>query len=212
MSPTTEEEGSSGQDSEYQETSANPDTDTDQFTEASEGSTPDLEEQEEGEHQKPEGSVYTESERSRHAYFNPLSPVQESPEYSQRSASAESISHLESDLNTALSHLDSETSDLRVDEDALALFESQMRRSRPATTHTQGGGSGEGEVLHGSLPPLQPPTISTSTEGEATERLASLSQSEDVFEGEGYIYNQQTSLDTQVAAFCMPILSAAASV
>ena len=199
---------SSGQESEYQEMSASPDTDTDQFTEASEGSTPDLEEEEEGGPMKTELSLYTESERSRHTYFSPLSPVQESPEFSHRSTSAESISHLESDLNTALSQLDSETSDLRVDEEALALFESQMRRSRPATTHTQGGASREVEVLRGSLLPLHPPVISTSSEGEATERLASLSQSEDVFEGEGCVHPTVIlHMDSLVGSVLLPVSS-----
>lgn len=152
------------------------DTDTDQFTEATERSSPDLQEGE-GESEKLNQAAHMESERSTHTYPTQLSPVQESPEYSRRSTSVESISHLESDLNTALSWLDTETSDLRVEEDVLASFETQMGRERPnrlVTTPSQGTTS---------LSSLHSTTGSVSTEGDATVWSTRLSQSEDVFEG-----------------------------
>lgn len=181
LSPSTEEgQVSSEGTTEYQEANTSLDTDTDQFTEANEGYSPDLQEGE-GEEESDilDQAAHMESQRSTHAYPTQLSPVQESPEYSRRSTSVESISHLESDLNTALSRLDTETSDLRVDEDVLASFESQMGRerlNRPATTHSQASGNTSLSSQHST-------TGSVSTEGDVTVSSTSLSQSEDVFEG-----------------------------
>lgn len=179
LSPSTEEDQvSSEETTEYQEANTSLDTDTDQFTEATERSSPDLQEGEGGS-EKLDQDAHMESERSTHTYPTQLSPVQESPEYSRRSTSVESISHLESDLNTALSWLDTETSDLRVEEDVLASFETQMCRERPnrlVTTPSQGVGTTSLSSLHST-------TGSGSTEGDATVWSTRLSQSEDVFEG-----------------------------
>ena len=57
--------------------------------------------------------------------MGPLSPVQESPEY--RSVSSESVFQLEHDLDTALSRLDTETSDIKVDQKAVEQMEAGMQ-------------------------------------------------------------------------------------
>lgn len=76
---------------------------------------------------------------ARPGYRSVLSPVHESPELARRSTSPESVFQLETDLNAALSQLDSETNDIRVDLEALESMEREVAQAASVLSPTSEG-------------------------------------------------------------------------